>query len=83
MSKPIQIKGASDVLRTRLEQSAEMNFRSLNQEALARLEKSFEAEDAAMLFKVQKWIDESDAAPVKKNTLAQLRRIEQRVLKGK
>jgi hypothetical protein len=48
MSKTIQVKGASEELRLRLESSAERNFRSLNQEALARLEFSFEVEDALL-----------------------------------
>jgi len=48
MRKTIQVKGASEELRLRLESSAERNFRSLNQEALARLEFSFDFEDALM-----------------------------------
>jgi len=46
MRKTIQVKGASEELRTRLASSAERNFRSLNQEALARLQFSFDLEDA-------------------------------------
>ncbi len=83
MSKPIQIKGASETLRTRLEESAQTNFRSLNQEALARLERSFEMEDALTRERDQKWIDEAMASPVKPGGINQLRKIAERVLAKK
>jgi hypothetical protein len=59
MNKTIQVKGVPETLRARLESSAKRNYRSLNQEALARLELSFEIEDAMMSKQHQKWIDEA------------------------
>jgi hypothetical protein len=83
MSKSIQIKGASETLRTRLEESAQTNFRSLNQEALARLERSFEMEDALTRKRDQKWIDEAMASPVTPGGITQLRKIAERILSKK
>ena len=45
MIKTLQVKGMPAELRERLEASAARNFRSLNQEALARIQFSFEVED--------------------------------------
>jgi hypothetical protein len=75
MSKMIQVKGASVELRSRLETSAERNFRSLNQEALARLEFSFDIEDALMTKIHQQWIDEALAGTLKPGSLERLRQI--------
>ena len=75
MSKTIQVKGASEELRLRLESSAERNFRSLNQEALARLEFSFDLEDALMSKIHQKWIDEALAGTLRPGSIERLRRI--------
>ena len=46
MSKTLQVKVASETLRARLAASASENFRTVDREALARLERSFEIEDA-------------------------------------
>ncbi len=75
MSKTIQVKGASEELRLRLESSAERNFRSLNQEALARLELSFEIEDALLSKTHQKWIDEALAGALRPGSIQRLKRI--------
>ncbi|MEO5803414.1 MAG: hypothetical protein ABIR24_07775 [Verrucomicrobiota bacterium] len=83
MSKPLQIKGASETLRARLEESAQTNFRNLEQEALARLERSFEMEDALTHERDQKWIDEAMSSPVKPGGVRQLREIAQKVLAKK
>jgi hypothetical protein len=45
MTTMLQVKGIPRELRERLEASAARNFRSLNQEALARIQFSFDAED--------------------------------------
>ena len=45
MSYQLQVKGVTDEIKERLTASAERNFRSLNQEALARIQFSFEIED--------------------------------------
>jgi len=43
---PASSQRVSEEMRERLNASAERNFRSLNQEALARIQFSFELEDA-------------------------------------
>lgn len=75
MSKTIQVKGASDELRSRLQVSAERNFRSLNQETLARLEFSFDIEDALASKLHQKWVDEALKGTFHPGNLQRLRRI--------
>ncbi len=75
MSKTIQVKGVSDELRARLESSAKRNFRSLNQEALARLELSFDLEDALLTKVHQKWIDEALASTCRLGSIQRLKQI--------
>ena len=75
MGKTIQVKGAPEELRSRLESSAERNFRSLNQEALARIAFSFEIEDALMTKTHQKWIDEALAGTFRAGSIARLKGI--------
>ena len=75
MSKMIQIKGAPQELKRRLEQSAERNFRSLNQEALARLAFSFDVEDAILTKTHQRWIDEALAGDLRRGSIARLKQI--------
>jgi hypothetical protein len=83
MSRTIQVKGASDELRSRLESSAERNFRSLNQEALARLEFSFDIEDSIHTKQHQKWIDEALAGSLKPGSITRLKQIAARAKAGK
>jgi len=45
MTSMLQVKGIPAELRKRLESSAARHFRSLNQEALARIQLSFDVED--------------------------------------
>lgn len=73
--KTIAVKGASAELRDRLESSADRNHRSLNQEALARLEMSFAVEDAARSKTQQAWVDEALAGSFKPGSIARLRQI--------
>jgi hypothetical protein len=75
MNKTIQVKGASEELRSRLESSAERNFRSLNQEALARLQFSFDVEDALLSQVHQKWIDEALAGQLRPGSIERLKRV--------
>jgi hypothetical protein len=75
MSKTIQVKGATKELRQRLESSAERNFRSIDQEALARLEFSFDIEDALASKLHQQWIDEAMAGTFKPGSIARLKQI--------
>jgi len=83
VGKTIQVKGASEELRCRLATSAERNFRSLNQEALARLEFSFDIEDALMTKVHQKWIDEAMAAALRPGSIQRLKQIARRAKSGK
>jgi plasmid stability protein len=55
----ISLKGIPDDLHAQLEQEASANFRSLEQEALARIEMSFEIQEAFNTKRVQNWIDEA------------------------
>ena len=73
--KTIAVKGASEELRSRLEASAERNHRSLNQEALARLEMSFAVEDAAQNRRDQAWVDEAMGGDFKPGSAARLRHL--------
>ena len=73
MSDTIQLKSIPPVLKQRLAASAEASRRSLNQEALARLEHSFEIEDALATRTHQKWIDEALTGKFQAGSLARLR----------
>ena len=73
MSADLQVKGISKELKTRLSVSAERNFRSINQEAMARIEMSFDLEDALVSKTQQKWIDEAMAGEFRPGSLDRLR----------
>jgi len=75
MSDIIRVKGAPKELRMRLETSAQRNYRSLDQETLARLEFSFEVENALASKVHQKWIDEALSGNFKPGNIARLNRI--------
>jgi hypothetical protein len=83
MDNTIQVKGARKELRQRLATSAQRNYRSLNQEALARLEFSFEIEDALASKVHQKWIDEALAATTRPGTIVRLKQLAARAKAGK
>ena len=55
----IVLKDIPDDLRAQLEQEAAANFRTLDQEALARIEMSFQIQDAFSGKRVQTWINEA------------------------
>jgi hypothetical protein len=75
MGSTIQVKNASEGLKSRLKSSADRNFRSLNQEALARLEFSFDIEDALLTQVHQRWIDEAMAGTLKPGSMERLKQI--------
>jgi hypothetical protein len=75
MGSTIQVKNASEGLKSRLQSSADRNFRSLNQEALARLEFSFDIEDALLTQVHQRWIDEALAGTLKPGSMERLKQI--------
>jgi hypothetical protein len=58
----IVLKDIPDDLRAQLEQEASANFRSLDQEALARIEMSFQIQEAFSAGRVQAWMDEAIAS---------------------
>jgi len=58
----ITIKGIPDDLHGQLKQEAQANFRSLNQEILARVTRSLENDAALNSKRDQTWIDEAIAS---------------------
>ena len=81
MSKAIQVKVASPALLAMLKTSAEIHHRSPHQEALERLERSFEIEDAFTRERDQKWIDEAMAEPSRPHRRGDLMKIARSILK--
>jgi plasmid stability protein len=80
----ITIKDIPQDLHGQLKLEAEANFRSLNQEVLARLERTFEIDAALNTKRDQKWIDEALASgPATPLTEKELNAIRDRVLKTK
>jgi hypothetical protein len=75
MSADLQVKGIPKELKTRLAASAGRNFRSINQEAMARIEMSFDLEDALVSKTQQKWIDEALAGEFRPGSLDRLRNL--------
>jgi hypothetical protein len=58
----VTIKDLPEDLHGQLKREAEANFRTLNQEVLARIQRSFEIEAALSRKQVQDWIDEAIAS---------------------
>jgi hypothetical protein len=80
----VTIKGIPEELHGQLKREAEANFRSLNQEVLARIERTFEIDAALNTKRDQKWINEAIASgPVQPLTEKEMDAIRDRVLKGK
>ena len=75
----IVLKDVPDDLRVQLEQEAAANFRTLDQEALARLQRSFDLE--LNTARDQQWIDEALASgPATPLTQAEMDGVRDRVL---
>ena len=80
----ITIKQMPEDLHGQLKREAAANFRSLNQEVLARVERTFEIDAALNTKRDQKWIDEALASgPATPLTEKEMKAIRDRVLKGK
>jgi len=80
----ITIKNLPEDLRGQLKREAEANFRSLDQEVLARIERIFEMDAALNTRRDQKWIDEALASgSVTPLTEKEMDAIRDRVLKRK
>jgi hypothetical protein len=80
----LTIKDLPADVHGQLKREAEANFRSLNQEVLARLVRTFEIDAALHSKRDQKWIDEAiasgPATPLSENDLETIR---EKVLKRK
>jgi hypothetical protein len=80
----ITIKDIPEDLRGQLRKEAEANFRSLNQEVLARLERTLEIDAALNTKRDQRWIDEALASgPASPLTRKEMDAIRDRILKSK
>jgi hypothetical protein len=80
----VTIKGIPEELHGQLKREAEANFRSLNQEVLARIERTFEIDAALNTKRDQKWINEALASgSAQPLTEKEMDAIRDRVLKGK
>ena len=77
----ITLKDIPEDLHAQLKQEAAANLRSLNQEALWRLQHSLEIESAATSKRDQRWVDEALASgPATPLTRAEMDKIRNRVL---
>ncbi len=80
----ITIKDIPEELHGQLKREAEANFRSLNQEVLARVERTFEIDAALNTKRDQKWIEEALASGLATPlTEKEMDAIRDRVLKPK
>ncbi len=75
MTTMLQVKGIPPELRERLEASAARNFRSLNQEALARIQFSFDVEDRNQAAQLNQLIGEGLKGQPRAGSAARLREI--------
>lgn len=80
----ITIKGIPEDMHGQRKAEAEANFRSLNQEVLARLERTFAIDAALNRKRDQKWIDEALASgPATPLSEKEMGAIRARILKTK
>jgi hypothetical protein len=80
----LTLKSIPVELHAQLKNEAAANFRSLTQEAMSRIERTFQIDAALTSKRDQQWIDEAiasgPAAPLTKKEMGAIR---DRVLKGK
>ncbi len=80
----ITLKDIPADLRAQLENEAAANFRSVTQEALARLERTFEIDAARNSNRDQRWVDEAIASgPESSLTEKEMDVIRNRIVKRK
>jgi hypothetical protein len=80
----ITLKDIPVDLHAQLKSEAEANFRSLTEEAMSRLERTFQIDAALTSKRDQKWIDEAIASgPETPLTKKEMDAIRDRVLKDK
>ncbi len=77
----ITLKDIPDDLHAQLKQEASANFRSVDKEALARLQQSFDIEAALNTERDQRWVDEALASgPESPLTRAEMDAVRDRIL---
>ncbi len=77
----IILKDIPEDLHAQLKQEADANFRSLTQEAMARLQRSFDIEAASNTKRDQRWMDEAlTSGPESPLTRADMDKVRDRVL---
>jgi plasmid stability protein len=80
----ITLKDIPMELHAQLKIEAAANFRSVTQEALSRIERTFQIDAAMTTKRDQQWIDEATASgPVTPLTRKEMDAIRDRVLKGR
>ena len=80
----ITLKDIPIELHAQLKNEASANFRSITQEALSRIERTFQIDAALTTKRDQRWIDEASASgPATPLTRKEMDAIRDRVLKGK
>jgi hypothetical protein len=79
----ITIKGIPPDLHGQLKREADANFRSLNQEVLARIQRTFEIDAALDTKRDQKWIDAALTGSAKPLSEREMNAIRDKILKGK
>ena len=80
----VTLKDLPEDLHGQLKREAEANFRSLDQEVLARIQRSFDIDEAINTTRDQKWIDEAIASgPATPLSEGEMDAIRDRVLKQK
>lgn len=80
----ITLKDIPTKLHARLKSEAAANFRSVTQEAMSRIERTFQIDAQATTERDQKWIDEALASgPEKPLNRKELDAIRDRILRGK
>ena len=80
----ITLKDIPMELHAQLKNEAAANFRSITQEAMSRIERTFQIDAALNTRRDQKWIDEALASgPETPLTLKEMKTIRDRALKGK
>jgi hypothetical protein len=77
----LTLKGIPAEIHERLKSSADSNFRSITQEAFARLQLSFDMEEAAATKLHQSWIDQAIASgPARPAAKSQWQKIRRRAV---
>ncbi len=80
----ITLKDIPEDLHAQLKQEASANFRRIDQEALARLQRSFDIEAALNTERDQRWVNEALASgPETPLTRAEMDAVRDRVLRRK